>query len=487
MRGLRKVRRQPVEVEVPELPLSAYAELIGPERFRALVEGAARGRAILDGHTVWNINSTSSGGGVAEMLRVLVGYGRGAGVDVRWMVIEGDPDFFAITKRIHNRIHGVAGDDGALGRSQHTHYRDVLGANAVALDGRLRPGDIVLLHDPQTAGLVEPLQEKGLRVVWRSHIGSDTTNRYTDEAWAFLRPYLRTCERFVFTRAAFAPSWIPADDVSVIPPSIDPFSPKNQDIAPEDVTSFLAQMGLGHGPATRPAKFRRHDGSTGTIERPASLVSEGGASPLIGALPVVQVSRWDRLKDMAGVMEGFAAEVVGRVRDAHLALVGPATEGVADDPEGAAVYGEILERWHALEREVRRRIALVTLPLVDVDENAAMVNAVQRASSVIVQKSLVEGFGLTVAEGMWKAKPIVASRVGGIIDQVVPGTGLLVDDPADLHAFGTTLAGLLEQPQAIARMGAEARRHVLQVYVGDQHLLMLAALLEGAAEDKHGA
>ncbi len=481
------MRRQPVEVEVPELPLSGYAELIGPERFRTLVEGAARGRDILEGHTVWNVNSTSLGGGVAEMLRVLVGYGRGAGVDVRWMVIEGDPDFFAITKRLHNRIHGVSGDDGPLGRSQHTHYRDVLGANAAALGGRLRSGDIALLHDPQTAGLVEPLQEKGVRVLWRSHIGSDTTNRHTEEAWAFLRPYLRTCGRFVFTRAAFAPSWMPADQVSVIPPSIDPFSPKNQDIAPEDVTSFLAQMGLGRGPAGRPAKYRRHDGSTGTIERPASLVSENGASPLVGALPVVQVSRWDRLKDMAGVMEGFAAEVVGRVHDAHLALVGPATEGVADDPEGAAVYAEILERWHALEREVRRRIALVTLPLVDVDENAAMVNAVQRASTVIVQKSLVEGFGFTVAEGMWKSKPVVASRVGGIIDQVVPGTGLLLDDPADLHAFGTTLAGLLEQPRAIAKMGAEGRRHVLRAYVGDRHLLMLAALLEGAAGEKQDA
>ena len=164
--------------------------------------------------------------------------------------------------------------------------------------------------------------------------------------------------------------------------------------------------------------------------------------------------------------------------EAQLALVGPSVDGVADDPEGAAVLAECLAGWRALPAPGRRRISLVTLPMDDPEENAAMVNALQRSASVVVQKSLVEGFGLTVAEGMWKVKPVVASRVGGIIDQVVPGTGLLLDDPADVGAFGDALAGLLAEPDEVARMGANAHAHVLAEYVGDRHLRQYAALLE---------
>ena len=467
----------PFEVKVPSLPLSAYTELIGGARTRALEDAATRGRALLEGRIVWNVNSTGSGGGVAEMLRVLVGYALGAGVEARWMVIEGDPAFFAITKRIHNRIHGVAGDRGGLGASEQAHYGEIQAANAVALRRRLRPGDVVLLHDPQTAGLVEPLTEAGLLVVWRCHIGADQTNRYTEEAWDFLRPFLEPCPYFVFSRASFVPGWMAKDRVSIIPPSIDPFSPKNRPIPPADLPSFLATIGLAPGPAPAPARFRRYDGTTGELRRSATIVSDGPAEEIGLRGPVVQVSRWDRLKDMVGVLEGFASGVADQV-EVPLALVGPSTEGVTDDPEGAEVYAEVLDRWQGLERPVRRKIVLVTLPMGDTDENAAMVNAIQRASSVIVQKSLVEGFGLTVAEGMWKSKPVVGSRVGGIADQIAPGTGFLLDDPTDLDAFGETLLGLLARPRLITRMGAKAYRRVLEHYVGDHHLLALAALLE---------
>ena len=159
-------------------------------------------------------------------------------------------------------------------------------------------------------------------------------------------------------------------------------------------------------------------------------------------------------------------------------LVGPAVEDVSDDPDGRAVLGECVEAWNALPARQRRQIRLLTLPMDDGDENAAMVNALQRHATVIVQKSLAEGFGLTVAEGMWKAKAVVASAVGGIVDQVVPGTGVLLDDPEDLDAFGDALVSLLEAPREALRLGDNARRHVLEAFVGDEHLLHYGVLME---------
>ena len=151
------------EVDVPALALDALHPLIGDERLALLVAAAAEARHRLEGATVWNVNSTASGGGVAEMLQVLVGYIVGAGIDSRWVVIEGDEAFFAITKRIHNRIHGVPGDAGHLGPDERAHYDAVTAANATSFRERVRPGDVVLLHDPQTAGMAPALGEAGAR------------------------------------------------------------------------------------------------------------------------------------------------------------------------------------------------------------------------------------------------------------------------------------------------------------------------------------
>ena len=195
---------------------------------------------------------------------------------------------------------------------------------------------------------------------------------------------------------------------------------------------------------------------------------------------MIQVSRWDHLKDMQGVMEGFA-HVVPRWDDVHLALVGPRMDAVTDDPEGVEVFAECVAAWQALPPGARAKVHLVSLPMEDVDENAAMVNALQRHATVIVQKSLMEGFGLTVAEGMWKGRAVIASRVGGIVDQIGPGTGILLDDVSDLVGFGRTLTDLLGRPDEIARIGAAARRHVLGHFVGDEHLERFARLIEGLA------
>jgi trehalose synthase len=190
---------------------------------------------------------------------------------------------------------------------------------------------------------------------------------------------------------------------------------------------------------------------------------------------VVQVSRWDRLKDMIGVMRGFAQHVAP-AGPGWLMLVGPSVEGVTDDPEGAAEFAEILAAWHSLPTAQRSRVVLATLPMIDVDENAAMVNAVQRHARVIVQKSLAEGFGLTVAEGMWKGRPVVGSAVGGIQDQIADGTGILLPDPTDLAAFGHAVRSLLDDPQFADRTGTAAREYVRTHYVGDMHLLRYGEL-----------
>ena len=464
------------EVDVPTLLLQEFGPVIGAERQARLESVAAASRARLDGTVVWNVNSTAAGGGVAEMLHVLVGYLRGAGVDARWVVIEGDAEFFSITKRLHNRIHGFAGDTEPLSPSAARHYADVTRANAESLCGQVRPGDVVLLHDPQTLGMAPQLSDRGARVVWRSHIGTDTVNAWTDEAWAILRPYLPACDAFVFSRRAYVPPWVEGDTVAVIPPSIDPFSAKNEVLDDAALPLFLAQIGMTSAPPHRKAVFTRRDGTRGEVVRSGSIVAEGDAPDAMGNL-VVQVSRWDALKDMQGVMAGFASQVVGRL-DAHLALVGPSTEGVADDPEEVEIFERCVAHWHALPTEARRRVRLVSLPMDDLEENAAMVNAIQRSATVVVQKSLAEGFGLTVAEGMWKGKPLVASRVGGITDQVAPGTGVLLDDPRDLVAFGDSLAALLERPDEMARLGAGARRHVTEHFIGDRHLLQWAALID---------
>ncbi len=464
------------EIEVATRPLSRLEPLIGAKRFEELRRAGFQTSQLFEGKTVWNVSSTAAGGGVAEMLQVLVGYTLDADVDIRWLVMSADTEFFSITKRIHNRLHGTAGDSGELGPNETTHYAEITAANSVGVMSRVRPGDVVLLHDPQTAGMAPALAAAGARVVWRCHIGRAGHNQWTEEAWAFLRPHLAHCEAYIFSLPEYVPTWIEASRIRVIPPSIDPFSPKNQDMSPSNVILTLGRIGLLQGvPKDRPGTFTRGDGAPGYVERRASVVSAD--APLGPEVPlVVQVSRWDRLKDMEGVMEGFAAATPALV-DAHLALVGPAVVGVTDDPEGAEVYAECLAAWEELPVAARRRVTLVTLPMADVDENAAMVNAIQRHATVIVQKSLEEGFGLTVAEGMWKAKAVVASDVGGITEQIVPGTGVLLSDPADLAAFGEALSQLFEHPEGLVELGLRAREHVLESFVGDRHLLLFAQLM----------
>jgi len=450
------------EVEVQALDVARLESLIGGERMSAFERAADEAHNALAGRTVLNINSAPKGGGVAEMLQTLLAYVRGAGIDARWLAIEGDPAFFAITKRIHNGIYGFPGDGGPLGAAERRHYEKVLRRNGEELRALVRPGDLVLLHDPQPLGLAGELKRAGAAVVWRCHIGRDEPNEFTRRAWEFIRPYGEQADLHVVSRASFAPPFAPAGKVHVIPPSIDPFSAKNEPMSHRNVRLALGYVGLLDGDGSPPVvPFTRRDGSPGRINRHVDIVQSGPApgdeTPL-----VVQASRWDRMKDMAGVMDAFAHHLDPSL-GAHLVLVGPAVKGVADDPEAVAVFDECLEQWRALPHAVRGRIHLACVPMSDPDENAAIINALQRQATVVTQKSLAEGFGLTVTEAMWKSRPIVASAVGGISDQIADEQhGLLVDDPRDLAGFAESVLA--------AELGAAAHRRVLDEYLGDRHL-----------------
>ena len=473
------------EVEVGSVPLAKLAALLPDERATRLEESAAQARETFGDRVIWHVSATAHGGGVAEMLQTLLAYGQGAGIRNRWLVLDGDRPFFTITKRIHNLLHGDPGDGGALGPAERAHYAAVLGLNLDDMFGLATPGDLVLLHDPQTAGLAEPLRSRGLHVAWRCHVGRDTANELSTLGWEFLRPFLAHAEQFVFSRRVYAPAWIDAARLVVIPPSIDPFSTKNLELSGDAVTAVLATAGLVTGAEPGVVSFTRRDGGRGTVRLGSGLVLDGAAPPHDARL-IVQVSRWDRLKDMPGVMAAFALLAQRRPEDStHLMLAGPATSGVSDDPEGALVLASCREAWHALPPEVRRRVHLAAIPLDDVDENAIVVNALQRHAFAVVQKSLVEGFGLTVTEALWKGKPVVASRVGGIQDQIVDGVdGLLIEDPRDLEACAAALGRLLDEPDVASRLGNAARERVLADFVGDRHLEQYVELFSRLVEDR---
>lgn len=467
------------EVDIQALDAARLESLIGAERMWHFEQVADAAQAALAGHSVLNVNSTAAGGGVAEMLQTLLAYVRGAGVDARWLVIHGDPQFFAITKRIHNGLYGVPGDGGALGREERDHYEAVLRRNAEELLTLVRAGDVVLIHDPQPAGLLEAVKRAGARTIWRCHVGCDEGNRWSERAWEFLRPYLEHADDYVFSRAAFAPSWVPSERLRTIPPSIDPFSAKNEPMSHRNVALTLSYVGLTDGQAEPPAvPFTRRDGSPGRINRHVDVL-QSGPPPAADTPLVVQVSRWDRLKDMAGVMEGFSYHV-NPALGAHLILMGPAVKGVADDPEAAQVYDDCVERWRALPHAMRGRVHLACVPTTDPDEMSAITNALQRHATVLAQKSLAEGFGLTVTEAMWKSRPVVASAVGGICDQISDGEdGLLVEDPLDLAAFGAAVERLLRDPALAQRLGEKAHARASVDFLGDRHLDQYAELFVG--------
>jgi trehalose synthase len=466
----------PFEVDISPMDTSRFRSVLSTEQLEAFARGEQEARELLDGRVVWNVNSTALGGGVVELLGPLVSYARGVGVDARWVVIKGTPEFFVVTKRIHNRLHGAEGDGDPLDEQARRIYEEVLAENVAGFADRVQEGDVVIIHDPQPAGMAQALRAAGAHVIWRCHVGIDTPNDLAREAWAFLRPYVLHAEVYAFSREAFVWEGLDRGSIVVIPPSIDVFAPKNLDLDPDTVLAVLRASGIvPDGDQHVTATFERHDGTPGRIERRAQLIED---QPLRADVPaVLQVSRWDALKDPIGVIRGFAEHVPPET-GAHLVYAAPAVEAIADDPEGAFVRQEAIATWEGLQAEPRSRIHLVSLPMEDAEENAIMVNALQRHARIVVQKSLAEGFGLTVSEAMWKSRPVVGSRIGGIQDQIVDGeTGVLLDDPRDLAAYGGAVTGLLMDSERAEQMGRLARQRVREKFTSARSLLDYLAVI----------
>ncbi|MGC4757630.1 glycosyltransferase [Micromonospora trifolii] len=383
-----------------------------------------------------HVNATATGGGVSELIGGLLRH-----QDAGWAVIAGAPDFYQVTKYLHMLLHGRS-DPGRLEDPQLMRaYRDTLAPQVEWFARHLVPGDVAVLHDPQTLGLAPGLKALGVRVVWHCHIGAVVApERGPGAVWRAFRKELAAVDAVVTTLPEFAPPGV--REVFVIPPAVDPAAPKNRELTGEEVAAVLARIGL------------TSDGAT-----PGVTVTQEAPLPA-GSRVVLQVSRWDPLKDMPGVVRC----AVRLPADVHLVLAGTDPTDIPDDPDGQAVLAEVRELLRELPEADRARVHLVNISLRLPELNALVVNALQRRADVVLQKSLEEGFGLTVTEAMVKGRAVVASAVGGLRQQILDGHNGVLVDPTDLDAVRAALTGLLDDAQLRRELGERARKVVLERY-----------------------
>lgn len=404
--------------------LDAYGQIAGAE----IVDHLQQLAAPLRGMTVVHVNSTRVGGGVAEILEKLIPLMRELGIDTRWEVITGEGQFYECTKGFHNALQGnrVVIPDHLLKAYERTNAR-----NAEQLRSILEPADVVFIHDPQPAPLAGLCPNRKGKWVWRCHIDVSHPDR---QVWRYVRRFVQDYDASIFSLAAFAQS-LPHPEY-LIPPSIDPLSDKNRDLEPTEIDAMCARFGLDR-------------------DRPM----------------ILQVSRFDRFKDPLGVVQAYqlAKEFVP---DLQLVLAG----GTAtDDPEGDAVYRDVQSA-----TEGDPDIHLLLLPP---DAHEA-INALQRAADIVLQKSLREGFGLTVTESLWKGKPVIGGDTGGIRLQVINyHTGFLVSTP---EGAALRIRYLLHRPGRITEMGQKAREYVRENFLLTrqvrEYLTVMVALSHAAEE-----
>ncbi|APU16228.1 MULTISPECIES: glycosyltransferase [Actinoalloteichus] len=391
-----------------------------------------------------HVNATATGGGVAELLRGLVEEQRGEGINAGWAVIGGTAEFYAITKYLHHLLHGRAVPNRIADPATLRTYREVLVPQAAWFRSSLGIGDVVVLHDPQTLGLAPALRATGARVVWHCHVGAEVPpERGPAAVWQAMAPELAAIDAVVTTLPAFAPPTVPAGNRFVIPPAIDPSAPKNRALTEAEISSLLDGIGL-----TAPSGRRGR----------ADIVQEGVLPA--EARVVLQVSRWDPLKGIPDVVR--AVECLPP--DVHLVVAGADPREIPDDPEGAAVLAEVLDVLAGLAPEDRARVHLISIAQQPAEVSALLVNALQRRADVVVQKSVAEGFGLTVTEAMIKGRAVLATEVGGIRLQITDGRDGLLVDATDHQAFAAALLRLLADPELRVRLGESARQRVLDHY-----------------------
>jgi trehalose synthase len=485
-------------VELPPRPsledYSAIAHLApAADALRARAEEVA---PRLQGRTVWMVNSTAQGGGVAEMLPTMVSLLNELGIDTRWFVIQSrEQEFFHLTKRVHNLIHGAG--DPRFDDGHRATYEAVNEANARTLGGMVKPGDVLVVHDPQPMPLAGLLAaEHDLRTVWRCHIGLDEENEATRAVWSFLEPYAPAYQQSVFSADEYIPAYF-RDRSRLIYPAIDPLSKKNTELHLHSIVGILANAALavGPGPVVQPpfpylAQRLQADGTWSPAVLPADL------GLLIRPI-VTQISRWDRLKGWLPLMAAFVtlkerlytesrdrpAIERRRLRQARLVMAGPDPASISDDPEGLEVIEEMRAAYVALDDEFKHDIAMIALPMQNPDENALMVNALQRSSTVVVQNSLREGFGLTITEAMWKRIPVLSNtRAVGPRQQITHACdGWLVDDPEDPEQIADGLDYLLNQRVDRAALARTAQRRAHNQFMIFSQLRDWLGLLEEVA------
>lgn len=400
--------------------IEEYREVAGPEAIEEIQLLAER----LRGRSLLHINSTAVGGGVAEILNRMAPLMNELGIVTRWEVIKGGDDFYRATKKFHNALHG---DPQDVLPKDFQAYEEATDANLAAMD---LDADFVFIHDPQPAALVKKRMSQKNRWLWRCHIDLSQAD---PGVWGFLRPYVEQYDVSVVSSPQFAQK-LPIPQ-ALIAPSIDPLSDKNRELDQAEVARIMERLKI---PMDKPL--------------------------------ITQVSRFDRLKDPLGVIEAFR-KIQGSV-NARLLLVGGSAD---DDPEGAQVYREVVEK-AAGDKDV----LVMALPPTSHLE----INAIQRASSMILQKSLKEGFGLTVSEALWKGKPVIAGAVGGIPQQIIhKQTGLLVHS---VEGAAHWMKQLLRQPALGLALGRNGREHVRSNFLLTRHLrdyLMLLLFSEHLNED----
>ncbi|WP_458189924.1 glycosyltransferase [Haladaptatus sp. NG-WS-4] len=467
---------QVIDVET-EHALADYAnDTVLRESVRRMREAVTDDVDSLDGRTVWMVNSTASGGGVAEMLPKLVGIARSLGVDAEWAVIEADdPTFFEFTKEIHNLLHGTG--DPEIAAKDRDVYERISRSVADSLAELLAPEDLLVVHDPQplAAGAMAT-EVVDIPAVWRCHIGSEKQTPQSRTAWKFLEPWIDHYEHTVFSLPAYVPSFL-EERSTIIPPAIDPYSAKNQRLKPQQIASVLANAALvdtDHPtePFDQQARRLQTDGTFAKATEPADI-------GLLFRPVVCQISRWDALKGFVPLLQGFArlkrearSEPTSRseahrrrIDDARLVLAGPDPSSVDDDPEGRAALEAIEEAWHDLDPAIRADVAVVVMP-EDQHESALVINALQRSATIVAQNSIREGFGLTVTESMWKRAVMVGADTGGIGAQIRDGRdGRLIPDSSSPDSVARTLDEVFGSPERWDDWEHRAQRRVTDEYL----------------------
>ena len=471
-------------IDVAPLPLTDLESHLDELAVQRLRGGVRAAEALLEGRTVWTITpSASAASGPAETVAPLVGYARGLGIDARWLVLDAPSEFVELAGRLNSFLHGDSGDGGNLKDKQRDIYEHVLASNADNIVDELRDNDIVVLHDPATAGLARAAKAAGAVVLWHCHAGTADAGEAGQRVWAFLDRYLEDVDMVIASREEYLPVYIEADRCAVIAPSINPDSPKNRVFDLDESWSVARLSGFFAGePPFSAVPLLREDGRHDAFRGLEPGKSTGFGDPVPeGARIITQVQRWDRLKGGLQLVEAFARTIDILPSDAHLVLVGPAPDP-AKERTAAAVLGAITDRLQTLPSSVSSRIHVLAIPNADREINATVVNAIQRVSSVVTQRSLVEAFGLTVAEAMWKKVPVVGSAVGGIQDQIDDGvTGALID-PDDPTAWAEAVRDLLLFRERAAEMGEAAHEAVRRSYLPDRHLIETLDAIARAVE-----